>query len=586
MNKLNIILWGIVALLLLLNSSCSDDNDIIFTGNDAHITSCFAKYGSTSFEATYLGDTIILFVPNYVDLQKVRVDIEVSEKASIHPLPETVTDWRDSVSFDVMSLSGLNTRKYLVRIVTITEEKEYQSAVRIGSQEGLDNFFESGYTKVHSIILYGGNNIDPIRDLSSMKTLKEVPGDFFIKGISAREIILDNLESIGNFSMQSPAATKVKFPKLKFVAQRFRIGQDDPGLIPESHYDLEDVYLPNLEYVGGQFTLNSCLKLKTLESFSKLCYIGEDLKINGGNFETLKGLDNIKNINGDLFLDGKLKNLDGLNITTVTGVVTIFCDDITDLSRLSVISNIGIAMVLKGNRLLKNLEGLSEMKPPVVHIESFLSLESLDGFPNVSSLEYLTLKGLPKLTDLSGLSGLERIEQTLLIEELRELVSLEGLNNLKYIGSNLHMYRLPLLKEVDALLNLTTIGGEILLSNLLELKSIAGFSNITEAKSIYFYTLPKLENIDALSSLQKVNGSLSILFCDLLENLDGLSGLKDLNLEMYDDEIKIIYNKKLTSYVGVGTLLQEYFPKGKVTIAGNSYNPTIADIEAGRFTPE
>lgn len=592
MKRFNILSIIFTLLLLLNNTSCSDEaDDSILEGNDAFITSCAVNSNSASFAAYNISvdDTITIKVPGYINLFGVYVNIKISENATINPLPETILDWNNPVEFTVTSANGAHTNKYVVDIIVAEDSKVYEGAVEIKTQTELNNFFASGYTEVQNIIIYGQGFNDPIKDFSAMSSLKRVPGNLFVYDVAAREIVVENLESVGNFYVNSVSATKVRLPNLKFVAERFKIGNDNPGPIVPTHTEMEEVYLPKLEYVGTSFILYFCHKLESLESLSNLSFVGSDFKVDGGVFSDLKGLEKLTTINGSFFIRGRLASLDGLKVSKVNGFMTLFCEDIKgDLSQLSQLSHIGVGLALRNSNFLTNFKGLENIKTPILEIRNFLAATSLEGIPQQSSFDYLTLIGFSQLTDLSALSKLERIESSFNLQGMAKLKNLDGLSSLSYVGESMIVQDFPSLENIDGLSNLTTIGGELKLTFLDKLVDVAGFSGISEVKSIYLYGLSALESLHGFHNITEITeGGLSILSCEALTHLDDLSGLTKINFYYYNDQINIKMNKALASYAGIGSLLQEYVPLGRrVSIQANYFNPTKDDIANGIFVGE
>ncbi len=584
-----IILSLLFSAFLLTNTSCSDDcDDLILKGDDAFIISCFAHTGSSSFGSSYLlGDTITLAIPSYKDINTVNVKVEISEHATISPSPQDIEDWSVPVTFQVTSLNANVTNTYVVKLIQTIDFKEYDGVVRLGSQTELDNFFENGYTKIQNLILYKGDIDNPIKNLSSMKTLKDVTGDLLIFDIAAREIRLENLENVGQFYLNSPSATRVILPKLKFVAERFKVGKDDSGLMPIPHADMKEVRLPSLEYVGSGFELFWCEKLESLESLSKLKYVGKDFKITGGVFTDLKGLENIKKITGNVTLDGNLGSLEGFAIESVGGILTLSLDNVLDLSPLSVLKNVDNAVFFRNNKDLKNLKGLEHINTPSIQLQGFSSVESLEGFPQMSTFKTLIITGFAKLTDISALSNLEKVENSLTLFALPELINLTGLDNLEYVGGNLSLDYLHRLENINALSKLNHVGGQLKLAKMGELKDISVFSNLTQVGSLYLENLLKVENLMGLHNITTITkGGLSVLVCNELTDLTALGNITDVNFYAQADKIAIEMNAKLASYIPIGDLLKKYIPMRKVQIKNNFYNPTASDVNEDRLEGE
>src|SRR5690606_32284391 len=215
-------------------------------------------------------------------------------------------------------------------------------------------------------------------------------------------------------------------------------------------------------------------------------------------------------------------------------------------------------------------------------------------YPNCTEISgQLRIMGGLSITNLDGLSNIEKINGGFIISGNHNLHSLEGLENLTDIASTLTIYNNTNLKNVDALSNLTSLGvglgpimtagaahliiqhnrdlenldglsnltkfgGDITIENNLSLENIDGLASITTGntpnllpnvvKSISIRHNASLVNIDALSHITKI-GYLYVIGNGSLENLNGLS-----NVTQAVGSVSIADNAVLNDISGLGNL--------------------------------
>jgi hypothetical protein len=183
------------------------------------------------------------------------------------------------------------------------------------------------------------------------------------------------------------------------------------------------------------------------------------------------------------------------------------------------------------------------------------------------------------ITNLDGLTAMQRINGNLLIKENYDLVSITGLQNLTFVGGNLSLqfnYTLPsltglenldsiggdfvtgctnLITDLEALGNLTYIGGDIDINWHPNLVSLHGLENLNHlGGGITLSNNVILTDLSPLESITTLNGSLFISCVHSLVNLEGLNNLMsiegDLDINWCDDLSNFTGLEKLTSIAG------------------------------------
>jgi len=121
--------------------------------------------------------------------------------------------------------------------------------------------------------------------------------------------------------------------------------------------------------------------------------------------------------------------VNAVNCSSVTGILTISGPDITDLSPLSSVTSVGGDLFIQDNPVLTNLVGLG-------------------GITSVG--EDLFIAGNPVLTNLDGLAGITSVGGAFLqIHDNAVLTNLDGLSGITSVGGNLQINRNGVLTNLD-----------------------------------------------------------------------------------------------------------------------------------------
>jgi len=114
---------------------------------------------------------------------------------------------------------------------------------------------------------------------------------------------------------------------------------------------------------------------------------------------------------------------------------------------------------------LRRVSGVSNLYEVKGHFKLFslANLTDLDGLENLQSTGTLDVMINPVLTNIDGLSGLQRVDGDLRIEGNPELMELDGLKRLERVTGDLYIQGNPKVpsSEIDRLLERVAVDGEI-----------------------------------------------------------------------------------------------------------------------------
>ncbi|MEO1260176.1 MAG: CARDB domain-containing protein [Bacteroidota bacterium] len=270
------------------------------------------------------------------------------------------------------------------------------------------------------------------------------------------------------------------------------------------------------------------------------------LNFSGGNPELI--------CPGDITLSSQAEVNAWPGCTIVEGNLSIFGNDITDLSPLTTLQKVRGGFLIEGNLVLNDLSGLENLDS----VEALIIAENdqlthLDGL-NLSQTEIATIgiynndnlqsiSGLNNFTETSGnveilsndnlvsitgLNGLTTIGDNLLIEFNTSLTNLDGFANLVTIEDNFQLIDQESLTQINGLGNLNTVKENFIILSNANLESLNGLNNLTNLHSIVVVGNSMLENLGVFSSISAISGYINILdnvsladCCGLFPMLDG-----------------------------------------------------------------
>ena len=317
-------------------------------------------------------------------------------------------------------------------------------------------------------------------------------------------------------------------------------------------------------------------KIGNLQGLNAITSISGNLKIiNNDSLSSLSGLENLTSIDGNLiigewqvmFILGNrlLTNLQGLNnLSYVGGSLGIsFNQSLTDLSGLENIISLPQGLSITGNQSLKSLVGLDNLEEvQSVWIGGNDSLATLNGLGSLQachenlnigfSNEY-GIYGNPMLTNLSALSELTSVGNTIWVSHNNSLESLYGLHHVDSLYS-LYIADNDSLLSLDGLDNLSIVGdaygsGLVTILRNNSLGSLSGLDNVSIMPNLQISGNNSLSSLSGLENLATITMNLAISNNDLLGDLDGLNNLGEIAWGL-----NISHNASLISLAGLDNL--------------------------------
>ncbi len=318
-----------------------------------------------------------------------------------------------------------------------------------------------------------------------------------------------------------------------------------------------------------------------LQGLSNIQELGKNVFISQTQLIDLDGLQSLNSIGGSLYLEQNenLTSLNGLqNLSSIaedisspiTGLGIIIRENplLTSLQQLSNLT------LLRGGILLSNngFISLSGAFSNLSEIEGSLLLQgsgigTLEGWENIQRIGRDLQIIETSITDLTGLSNLEQIDNNLSIEKNANLTGFSGLDMLHTVNRSLQIIENINLLNLTGLEELRDIGilGEEQSSSLsiqgnTVLSSLQGLHNIRNVNgSVNIVDNDELINLSGLDGLYYVGQKLSIRGNEKLVNLEGLSNLtlfSDDNFSINTHGLSVVANPNLVSLYGIGEIIE------------------------------
>lgn len=216
-------------------------------------------------------------------------------------------------------------------------EKIYEGNLKYIDLQGLQEFYENGYTIINGSLEI--DYFDNIKDMSLLSNLKRVHGDFHI--IVNPE--LESLEGLNQLDTVSGSFKVVYCPKItnmKGVENLKYVGVDFRAMNNESMINLEG--MDNLNYVGLKFKISSNDNMTSLNGIGSLktvgaLEIGESDSFGNDNLQSIEALSGLQEVihRFEISRNPKLKSLNGLENLIKSGLVIITKNDLlTDFCSL------------------------------------------------------------------------------------------------------------------------------------------------------------------------------------------------------------------------------------------------------------
>lgn len=345
----------------------------------------------------------------------------------------------------------------------------WNGPITLNTQAQVDGF---NFTVVNGTITVTGSTITNLNGLSELTKCQSL---IISSNANLTSIIgLANLEEVENsltIRNNSILTNLVGFSSLASVGTA---GSD--ALTIENN----DMLLS----VGGLFSLTSAQSLKidgnailaNLDGLTALTTVVDFFTIsNNPTLANLNGLSNftsVASLFGNLTIDNNdaLTNVDGLYaVTHLAGLHVKNNAALTDLDGLSNLPAVVFGgLIIENNAALTNFDALSGFQGlssdiKIINNPSLTSLNGLStlvGIGHIDGPHSLEITGNASLTNLNGLSSFEGVSfGNLIISSNNALTDISGLSKLKLVGQTLVIDQNPLLTNVNGLSQLEAVNG-------------------------------------------------------------------------------------------------------------------------------
>lgn len=342
---------------------------------------------------------------------------------------------------------------------------------------------------------------------------------------------LNNIETVrGNFNIERNAIATINgLNNLTRVEGYVYIGLN-PSLTQINN-------LNSLTSIGNSLNIRDNASLNNISGLNNLTNTGEYFQIrNNETLTSISGLSKLNNVGGyfNIYDNVQLTSLNGLeNLTSISSDIDIRGNTIlTDISALqnttfnpsgnfglTILNNPSLAVCNLPNFCAylandasthpRNISGnlancldeaavitactLSPCPPGDIRLRTQADVNQfVANYPNCTEIEGLLRIGADDgsssdITNISGLSNLNKIGTILFIQNNGVLQNLDGLQGLTQLGGRLFIGINAQLQNIDGLNNISSIGGEIGVPNNAALNNIQGLRNIDPSKIAGLY---------------------------------------------------------------------------------------------------
>jgi hypothetical protein len=421
--------------------------------------------------------------------------------------------------------------------------------ILLSSQEQIDQFRQNypGCTSIVGNVQICG---DDINNLDSLMVIKNINGNLIIGDVFIP--VNPNLFSL------------IGLDSLNSIGGDLRIHAND-GLVNLNG-------LEGLKTIGGELNIHDCYSLTSIEGLSGLTGLGTNLDIEfNPALESLDGLQGIVTIPGNVtIIDIEVTDMTGLDgLVEIGGEFSLISNyDLENLEGLGSLTTIGTNFWLYWNNNISSLEGLNNLTTVGggLNIQENKELDSLTALESLYSAGSLSITDNDDLISLTGLEGLNSVG-SVGISDNDKLLSLMGLEGLTNTGAGLGISFNDNLVSLAGLEGLTTIGGNLGIGGNDDLVSLAGLDNIISVNgNLSISKNESLTSLSGLEQLQSINGELEITLNNLLTTLSGLDNITAGSIS----DIEINENISLSNCTVQSVCNYLASPNGKVRIYSNA----------------
>ncbi|WP_294079848.1 hypothetical protein [Proteiniphilum sp. UBA5384] len=452
-----------------------------------------------------------------------------------------------------------------------------------------------------------------------MPKLRKVEGEVFFSVPVQRDptaletIIFPALEEVGGrFGFgESNLLKSISLPALRTAGKLvFGVNSSTPDFIQLELPKLErcegdvtfhqlaamtDIVAPMLTYIGGDLTANYCNtekielpKLETVKGDINLLSIGnlngEGLKGFGG----LKSLDGTLNIRAslqtnmtELLLPAQLKKIGTLAVWDINSLTTLNLTGV-EVGRLELQRATLIGLTVKGDVVFNGDVVLNGEASITASRPYEYSAPTFSGIKQIRNLE------LQSIVYFGGIKieGLTKINGDVIIRDNSNMKSFEMHDVTEIAGDILTEMCGGTTDRKLEFASVTKVGG----IRVGEINSYYGFSgeelsfpNLTTAKNVCLKLSGNVKNI-SMPKLETITDTLRVAVGTninpgntALINFDGLAKLTSVKY------VHIEKMKAITSFEGLKNCLPVLTDEGQWKMIDNNYNPTLADMKAGKW---
>lgn len=428
-----------------------------------------------------------------------------------------------------------------------------------------------GILKLKGISGYRGENLKVTK--IEFPVLKTIGGQLYLENWSnVNQVSFPELISCGDFYMYTfPMLTQLEFPKLQRCEEK---------VLLLSCSELTEVSFPKLEWMKNM-EIRLCNKVSKLD-LSSLKEVAEKLDLQDLAITDLSGLRSLEKVGGRFNLQGmpEVTSLDGLTALKSVGEWQIYnlpaISEVNvkglELGTLSLQGSTIIGTKVVGDRVFSGVLSLNDASNSQVQEMPVLEgIEVLGGFSlsaqSMTTFEWPGIKEITGKIEFSSVNAATRIS----------MPDLEKVGTLKFSYVNrVQSVELPKLVSVEENVEWQVTSSAMTKVELPELVSVGGsFTLQLGTNPVSVVNMPKLTTIGGELKLPGSNWSKN----NSLTNLDGFSALTSVG------KVTIQYHTALVSFEGLKHVV-DALEDSQWTVSGNGYNPTLADMKAGKYTKE
>ena len=232
----------------------------------------------------------------------------------------------------------------------------------------------------------------------------------------------------------------------------------------------------NYSEINGRLSIyytGSGDEITSLEPLSNLKKVNFTFRIQNVQLLDLEGLNSLENVGGDFIIQSaiKLLNINALtSFTIISGKLNISNNDsLLDIDGLNQIQSLQ-SLTINENLNLLSIDGISNIDSieEDIFISKNFKLTNIDALSNISTIKNIVISFNFILKDLNGLSSLTNVENSFKIDGNYSqtplnigLINLMGLDNLTTIGGEFNILDNEDLLSLDGLESLISVGGTI-----------------------------------------------------------------------------------------------------------------------------